>query len=1016
MASRIVARCSRCDCERESAARQKRLPLKVPPSPCNGLFPVPHALAGIEIVSNPVETWKAEKHGLDIWPDIERYAAAGTPMKQVDAADLERMKWYGYFYRKRDGEGRYMCRVRLPASQLTAPQAREIAFIAYELGHGIVDLTTRANIQVQGLEITHLPEASRRLDRVGLTSKQTGHDNVRNVFGHPFSGLLPDELIDTTELCHAITALFVDSREYADLPRKMNICLNGSLSHSAHFWTQDLSFLAVRDSAGDVRFQVLIGGTQGQNPHLAWHLPVLVAPEQVLDVTRAILDLFRAKGSRERRNAARFRFLVEEIGVAGVLAWLQEHLPYRLPPCVREPVPASSYDELIGWFRQRDPELWTLGLCVPLGRLTWQQLEGLAVLSRKWGDGQLRVTHEQGIAVCNIPTAFKDAAATDTAALGLSLYGDPLERNTMACTGSQFCNIAVVETKGQMLQLMETLRQRGVKLHGIRIHMSGCPSSCAQHFTADIGLKGVRVRRAFGTREGFDVYLGGGIAGQVHMALPYRLGVDTGQLPALIEEVVREYYLRHQTGQTFSAYWRARLQAQQAAKVGDHDYQQPTWLCENCAYEHVAEDPPVFCPRCAALRRSFARLEDSAAGSPPQTEAAPPADLPPERSDGYLFAANEADLTEGQGLTVTVAGRELALFRSQGKVLAVDSACPHEGAPLAEGDFAGGIVTCPWHSWEFDVCTGCSLQPTGYTLGRYPTLIEGGKIFVALGTAAEESVAADTHAGTVPATDAATTSGQSSGSAARPKLSKPVEADLEVLEVIEEAPDVRTFRLANSGGRIPLDLPGRFAKVAVSLDGELIWRSFTISSSPTHCEQLDLTIKLNPFGLVSPYLFEHGKPGSLLRIKGPQGGFCFDPARHPEPLVLISAGSGATPMISIARYLAATGSDQACTYLFGARTCEDVLFQHELQQLQQQMPGFRYVVSLSRGDADWTGSVGRLSMSHVQEAVPDLHACRYFVCGPHEFIETFRNGLAELGLPTSRIHSERFHDTAVVRR
>ncbi len=962
-------------------------------------------------MSNPIETWKAAKHGLDVWPDVERYAAAGTPIKQIDAADLERMKWHGYFYRKRDGEGRFMCRIRLPASQLTAPQAREIAFIAYELGHGIIDLTTRANIQVQGLEITHLPEVSRRLDRVGLSSKQTGHDNVRNVFGHPFSGLLPDERIDTTDLCHAITALFLDSRKYSDLPRKMNICLNGSINHSAHFWTQDLSFLAVREPSGEVMFQVLIGGTQGQNPHLAWHLPVLVAPEQVVDVTRAILDLFRAKGSRERRNTARFRFLVEAIGVAGVLAWLQEHLPYRLRPCVREPLPAFSYDELIGWFHQRDPELWTLGLCVPLGRLTWQQLEGLAVLSRKWGDGQLRVTHEQGIAVCNIPTAFKDAAATDAAALGLSLYGDPLERNTMACTGSQFCNIAVVETKGQMFQLMEKLRQRGIKLHGIRIHMSGCPSSCAQHFTADIGLKGVRVRRAFGTREGFDVFLGGGIAGQVHMALPYRLGVDTGQLPALIEEVVREYYLRHQTGQTFSAYWRSRLQAEQAAKVGDHDYQHPTWLCENCSYEHVAEDPPVFCPRCAALRRSFARLEESAAGSLP-----PQAELPPERSDGYLFAANEADLAEGQGLTVTVAGRELALFRSQGQVLAVDSACPHEGAPLADGEFKNGIVTCPWHGWEFDACSGCSLQPAGHVLGRYETLIENGKVLVALGKAAGDASATTAHPSAAPAAVAAPATGQHPGSAARPKLSRPVEADLEVIDVIQETPDVRTFRLANSGGRIPLDLPGRFVKVAVSLGDEPIWRSFTISSSPTHSEQLDLTIKLNPFGLVSRYLFDHVKPGSRLRIKGPQGGFCFDPDRHPEPLVLISAGSGATPMMSIARYLDATGSGQACVYLYGARTRDDVLFQQELQQLQQRMPGFRCLVSLSQADAQWTGRVGRLSMAHVREAVPELLASRYFVCGPHDFIETFRHALAELGLPAARIHSERFHDTAGVRR
>jgi sulfite reductase beta subunit-like hemoprotein len=311
---------------------------------------------------------------------------------------------------------------------------------------------------------------------------------------------MPDELYDTRQLCHDVTALFVDCREYADLPRKMNICINGVRNHGAHLWTQDISFLATRDDQDRVMFQVLIGGTQGQNPHLAWHLPVVVSAEQVVDVSRAILDLFRAKGSREKRNKARFRFLVEEIGVSGVLEWLEENLPYPLEPCLREPVPAASNDELVGWFRQRDSNLWTMGLSVPLGRLSWRQLEGLAVLAKRWGDGDLRTTHEQGIAVVNIPTGFKDAAATDAAALGLSVHSDPLEQNTMACTGSQFCNIAVTETKGHMFQLIEKLRRKALKLHGIRIHMSGCPSSCAQHFTADIGLKGVRVTAPPGTQ------------------------------------------------------------------------------------------------------------------------------------------------------------------------------------------------------------------------------------------------------------------------------------------------------------------------------------------------------------------------------------------------------------------------------------------------------------------------------------------------------------------------------------
>ena len=563
---------------------------------------------------NRVEIWKARKHGFDVWTDVEHHARAGTPMKQIDPADLERMKWYGFFHRKRDNPGRYMNRIRVTAGELAAEQAFEIARIARDRGHGIIDVTTRANLQVQGLEISHLPEGARRLEDVGLTSRQTGHDNIRNVFAHPFSGLIPGELIDTRPLCHEITGLFVGSRDYADLPRKVNIALNGTSQHPVHFWTQDISFLARRTERDEVVFGVLVAGTQGQKPHLAWSLPVEVTADQVVGVTAALLDLYRERGSREHRNASRMRYLVEEIGVAGVLEWLRQALPFDLRPSDQAPQPAAVPDDLVGWFVQKDPGLWTMGLCVPLGRLTWQQLDGLARLSESWGDGSLRTTHDQGLAVVNIPARSRDAAETAAAALGLSIQADALDTGTMACTGSQFCNIAVTETKAHMFRLISDLRNRALKLHGIRIHMSGCPSSCAQHFTADIGLKGVRVRRPGGTREGFDVFLAGGLAGEVEMALPFRLGVDIDQLPTLIEDVVLDYYRRHGPGQTFSRYWREKLQSEQAEKVSGGEYSPPTWLCENCELRHRGVDPPISCPGCAGLRRHFVRLEADETG------------------------------------------------------------------------------------------------------------------------------------------------------------------------------------------------------------------------------------------------------------------------------------------------------------------------------------------------------------------------------------------------------------------
>ncbi len=947
-------------------------------------------------MSNPVEVWKSEKHGFDVWSDVERYAAAGTSMKEIDAADLERMKWYGFFYRKRDAPGRYMNRIRITAGELTAPQAKAIAHLAYDFGHGVVDVTTRANVQIQGLDVEHLPKVSRKLADVGLTSKQTGHDNIRNVFAHPFSGLMPDELIDTRQLCHGITAIFLDSREYSDLPRKMNVCLNGTEHHSAHFWTQDISFLAARTAAGEVAFRLLVGGTQGQNPHLAWRVPVLVRPEEAVDVTRSILDLFRAKGTREKRNAARFCFLVKEIGPEGVLAWLDERLPFRLQRCDERPAPAASYDELIGWFRQQDPQLWTMGLSVPLGRLSWRQLEGLAILSSKWGDGQLRTTHEQGIAVINIPTRFKDAAAIDAAALGLSMHADSLDRNTMACTGSQFCNIAVTETKGHMFQLLEKLRKKQVKLEGIRIHMSGCPSSCAQHFTADIGLKGVRVRRLLGTREGFDVFLAGGIGGQVEMGRPYRLGVDVDQLPALIEEVVAEYYLHHRPGQTFSAYWRERLPADDAAKAGDDDYHPPIWICEKCQHRHAGIDPPVFCPNCAGLRRFFARLEDLAADAPAGKSAEGP-----ERADGFVYAAEASAVKEDAGVAVEFGGNEIALFRVGDQVHAIDNACPHEGAPLAQGSVQNGVITCPWHGWTFHACSGCSLAPAGHDVAKYETLVEEGKVYVKPGTVSA------TVSGAVAPTPVTVRS--------KPRHVEPAVAALPIVEIIEETPDVRTFRFDNSAGQIALDYAGKFVSLCIESEAGEVWRSFTVSSSAARPERLDLTIKLNPEGTVSRHLFEQARPGARFKLRGPQGGFYFDPERHVEPLLLISAGSGVTPMMSLLRLMKDRGLSTRCTFVYGARTAADIVFHRECLQLAAELPELAYHVSLSRPDADWQGACGRLSLDAVRTWAGDLASHRCFLCGPNEFMDAFREGLLLTGVPSDRIHSEQFHAAKLAR-
>ena len=591
------------------------------------------AVADPATKKSSVEQWKMAKHGMDVWPDVERYAAAKTPMAGIEEPELERMKWYGYFYRKNNDMDHYMSRVRIPGCELTAAQARTVAQIAREWGYGIVDVTTRGNLQVQGLTIERLPAVREALDRAGLTARQTGHDNVRNVTSHPHSGLDPEELIDTRDLARQIQDLIVASREFSDLPRKFNIALTGRTDPAGHAWTQDICFVAARGPDGRVGFQLLLGGNQGQSPHLSWHAQVLVKPTQVVEVTGAILRTFRELGYRHNRHHVRFRYLVERLGLEQVLVEVEKRLGYAMERYPIAPPKPTAEEDFIGWFGQKQEGLWAVGVCVPLGRLTSDQVDGLAGIAERHGDGTLRTTYDQNLVLPGVMTASKSAMAYGLARHGLTAEPDPVARNVVACTGKQFCNLAVTETKGHAYQLMEALRRRKVQLHGIHVNMSGCPSSCGMTHTGDIGLKGTRVRWQGNVVDAFDVYLGGGLAQNVQLGILYQKGVPAHQLPETVERLTAQFYRERQGEQTFSQYWREKLQGHKPGIVKD---ELAAWKCGGCGYLHVAQDPPQFCPVCSALRAKF-DLAPAGVASP--ATAKPPAGARRGRPDAAALPA-----------------------------------------------------------------------------------------------------------------------------------------------------------------------------------------------------------------------------------------------------------------------------------------------------------------------------------------------------------------------------------------
>lgn len=602
---------------------------------------------------SPAEVWKAEKHGFDVWPDVLRHAADATPMSKIDGSDLERMKWYGFFYRKNNDNDHYMVRVRLPGCEMTAEQARTLATLAYQSGYNILDVTTRGNVQIQGLTIEALPGVRTALERAGLTSRQSGHDNVRNVTSHPWSGFDPEELLDTRDLAKGIQSMLVGDRDLADLPRKVNVALTGRPEAPAHAWTQDISYVATTGPEGDVGFHLLLAGTQGQSPRMAWHVPVFVSPDQVVDVTRAILETFRELGHRHNRQQVRMRYLVERIGADGMLLEVEKRLGTELPRFPKGVARAARDESFVGWKAQKQDGLFALGVCVPVGRLTAEELDGLSVVARTFGDGTLRTTYDQGLVIPGIASRDREEAAYAVARFGLTFEPDPASRSMVACTGKQFCNIAVIETKGYAYRLIEELRRRRVQLHGIRIAMSGCPSNCANGFTADIGLKGLKVRHGLRVLDAFDVFLGGGLGEELQMAALYRKGVPFEELPDALEAVVRDFHLQRNVGETFTTFWQRKLKRHkpEALKV-----EVPRWQCTRCRHVHVAQDPPPFCPMCAAVRAKFEpAAEEMAAPEAVATEVA--AEPPPSPAAMGSRASGRRILIVGGGIAGHVAAR-----------------------------------------------------------------------------------------------------------------------------------------------------------------------------------------------------------------------------------------------------------------------------------------------------------------------------------------------------------------------
>jgi ferredoxin-nitrite reductase len=504
------------------------------------------------------EMAKRAKNPFDMWEEMRTNAEAGRFPK---GTDVFLHKFHGLFY-VAPAQDAFMCRLRIPNGILEVHQLRGIADVAERHAGGYADITTRANLQLREIGPKAILDVLTAIQDLGLTTRGAGADNLRNITGSPTAGIDPEELIDTRPLCRELHYTILQHRELCGLPRKFNIGFDGGGAISVLEDTNDIGFAAVAIGEGEavapaIYFRVLLGGITGHGD-FARDTGLLIRPPECTPVALALVRAFIDHGDRTDRKKARLKYVLERLGLDGFLTEAEKHLsfkPQRFPleRCVpRKPSVKGAH---LGIHPQRQAGLFYLGVAVPVGRLTVDQMRVLANIAEQHGSGTLRLTVWQNLLISDVPEAEIAAAEAGVKALGLDLRAGPIRSGLVACTGNTGCKFALTNTKGQALQLAEELEASVALDQSLNVHLTGCPNSCAQHYVADIGLLGTKVEAGEDMVEGYDVFVGGGAGAEQRLGRPVVRAIPFPDLAPKLTRVLHTYLAhRHGSEETFRAF------------------------------------------------------------------------------------------------------------------------------------------------------------------------------------------------------------------------------------------------------------------------------------------------------------------------------------------------------------------------------------------------------------------------------------------------------------------------------
>jgi sulfite reductase (ferredoxin) len=521
------------------------------------------------------ERLKLAKNPWEAWEEVREFARQGRASVLPEWTGLY-FKWWG-IYTQGDGigatggvggEGKatdfFMMRIGLPNGLLTSHQLRVIADLTRKYARNLADITTRQNIQLHWLTIESLVEITDRLTEIGLSPKGACGDVVRNVTGCPLAGLDHHELIDSSPLAVEIAHHLTANPEFYNLPRKFKISVTGCPLWCSYPEINDVALTAVQrevDGLLETGYTLRVGGGLSTEPHLAVRIPAFIRQDQALAVVTAVTGIFREQQVlRENRTRARLKYLFMRHGWTAetMLEAIEARLGYKLDsdPISEDAVPDDVYRDHIGITPQRQPGLSAVGASVLRGRLSGDQLHALADLADQHGDGHLRCTIMQNILVVNVRNENVKALVEDLHGIDLQVQVSPFWRGAIACTGTEFCKLAIAETKAFAKWLVSEMEDR---LPGfdqqIKLHVTGCTNSCGQHWIADIGLEGKKLKKDGVIMDAFYFCVGGAVGKYARPARPLGFRAAAEDCPAAVERLLRGYLASREPGEDLRGYF-----------------------------------------------------------------------------------------------------------------------------------------------------------------------------------------------------------------------------------------------------------------------------------------------------------------------------------------------------------------------------------------------------------------------------------------------------------------------------